>query len=94
MIIPVLTAGKFLVKTGIGRHIHLTADDRIDSRFPGCSVKINHAIHHAMIRNRRAVHAQFFHPFYVFFDFIGSVQQGVLRMNVQMCKCHIYSPFS
>lgn len=39
MIIAILAASRLPVKTRSGRHIDLTADDRLDPIFPGCPVK-------------------------------------------------------
>ena len=90
MVIPVIPAGNLPVKTGIGRNIDLTAQNRIDTLCPRRTVKIDHTVHCAMVGNRRSRHAQLLDPFYIFFDFIGTVQQAVLCMDVQMCKCHIF----
>ena len=88
MIIPVLTAANLTVKPGIGRHIHLTAQDRIDARLPGRPVKINDAEHDAMVGDGTAVHAQLLYPLNALFDLIRTVQQAVLRVDMQMCKFH------
>ena len=93
MMVTVLTAGQFLVKTGIGRHVHLTAQDRLDPRFSGCTVKIDHTIHNTMIGDRRAVHAQFLDSGYIFFNLIGSVQQRIFCMDMKMGKRHFAVPF-
>ena len=74
MVISVLTTCQFFVKTGIWRHIDFTAKDGVDPLFLTGFVKINHAVHHAMIRDGSAVHAKLFDPFYIFFYFVGTVQ--------------------
>ena len=70
MIVSVFPSGKFSVKPGVGRHIDLASEDRFDA---GCfrrTIKIDHAVHHAMIGDRRAVHPEFFHPPDIFFDLV------------------------
>ena len=62
MIVSVIPACHLSVKPGIGRHIDLTAEDRVDPlllRFP---VEINDAVHHSVICDRGAVHPQLFDP--------------------------------
>ena len=82
MIVPVFPACHLTVKPGVRGHIDLTAQDRIDALPPCLSVKIDHAVHDAVIRDRRAVHSQLFHPGHIFFYFIGPVQQTVLCMDM------------
>ena len=89
MIIAVLTARQFSVKAGMGCHIDLTADDRIDPRLLRRLIKIDRAVHHAMIRDGGTVHSQLLHIFHIFFDLIGTVQETELRVDVEMRKCHI-----
>ncbi len=88
VIISVLATGYFPVKPGIRRHINLAAQDRIDPLLPAGAVKINDTVHHAVVRDSRRIHPQLFHPFYIFFYLIGTVQQAVLRVDMQMGKCH------
>ena len=88
MIITILTAGQLLVKPGIRRNVHLAAEHRIDVRFFAGTVKINDAVHHAVIRDRRAVHAQFLDTLHIFFDLVGAIQKTVFRMSVKMYKRH------
>ena len=92
MIVSVLAAGQLLVKAGIRCNVNLTADHRIDTRRLCCPIEINDTVHNAMVRDGCAVHSQFLHPGNIFLYFIGTVQEGILRVNVKMCKCHIF-PF-
>ena len=93
MIIPVFSVLHLFIKTGTRRHVDLTSEDRVDSGFLCRPIKIHTAIHHTVICNRRTVHPQFFHPGYIFFDLIGTVQQAVFRMHMQMCKSHRFSSY-
>ncbi len=88
VVISVLPAGQFLVKTGIRRHIYLAAHDGIDARCLRFFIKFDHAIHHPVVCNGCAVHAQFLYSFHIFLNLIGTVQKTVFRMHVQMRKCH------
>ena len=94
MVIPVVPASYcFFIKPGAWRHIDFAAQDRLDADGLGSPVKINNAEHDAMIRDRYAVHSQFLDSGNTFFNFVGTVQQTVLCMNVKMCKTHIPSHF-
>ena len=73
MVIPVLAAGKLLVKAGIGRHIDLAAQNRLDSGFSCRAVKINDTVHNAVVGDCRTVHAKLFHTLDIFFYFVGTV---------------------
>ena len=93
MIIPVLPAVQFLVKPGVWSHIDLAAQNGLDSRLLRRQVKVDGAVHDAVIRDGGTVHAQLLHPRHIFLYFIGSVQKRILRMNMKMCKCHDPAPF-
>ncbi len=88
MVITVFPAGQFLVKTGIGRNIYLTAHNRIDTCRFRFLIKINHAVHNAVVGDCGAVHPQFLNPLHIFLYLVGPVQQTVFRMHMQMGKCH------
>ena len=93
MMIAILSAGQFFVKTGIRRHIHLAAQDWLDAGFPCGTVKIDYTVHDTMVGNCRTVHSQLFDPGYVLLDLVGTVQQRIFCMNMKMCKCHFVVPF-
>ena len=82
MIITVFSFDLLPVKTGARCHIHLTATDRIHPRFLRCTVKIDHTIHHTMIRDRPGCHPQFPDPVDILCNLIGTVQQTVLCMDM------------
>ncbi len=88
MIVAILPVSPLSVKAGVGRHVDLTADDRIDPRLFRRLIKINNAIHNPVVRDRSRGHAQLLDPLNVLSDLIGAVQQGIFCMNMQMCKCH------
>ncbi len=88
MIVSVLPACQFLVKAGVGRHIDLTSQNRIDSLRLCGAVKINGAVHYAVVRYGCAVHAQLLYPCHIFLYFVGTVQQRIFRVDVKMNKCH------
>ena len=89
MVISVLAASCFTVKSGAGSYINLTSQDRIDSLGPCCTVKIDHTVHNSVVCDRRTVHAKFFDTGYIFFYFIGTIQQTVFCMDVKMCKLQL-----
>ena len=73
VVISVLTTCQFFIKAGIRSHIDFTAKNRVDSFFLAGFIKVDHAIHHTMIRDSGAVHAKVFYPLYIFFNFVGTV---------------------
>ena len=73
MIVSVFAAGQLPVKPGTGRHIDLTADDRIQTRCRRFFIKVDHAVHNAVVRDGCAVHTQLFDALDVFFDLVGTV---------------------
>ena len=89
MVVPVLAAGGLFVETGVGRYIDLAANDRVDALFLRRPVEVDDAVHDAMVRDGGAVHAQLLHPGDILFDFIGTVQEGVFRVDVEMYECHM-----
>ena len=91
MVIAVLSRPLFSVKSRTGRHIDLASDDRLDACLFCRLIKIDHAVHDAVIGYGRAVHSKLFDALYIFFDLIGAVQQRILGVDVQMCKCHTAS---
>ena len=52
------------------------------------TVKVDYAEHNAMIRYGGCVHLKLLHPFYIFIYLVGTVEQTVLRMSMQMHKGH------
>ena len=82
-----------LVKPGARGHVDFTAKDRLDPRGLCRLVEVNDAVHDAVVGDGHAVHSQLLHPGNTFLYFIGSVQQTVLCVNVQMCKTHIFTVY-
>ena len=94
MMIALLPAADFLVKTRIGRDINLTPENRLDAVCLRFFIEVNNAVHHAMVCDCRTVHAKLFDALDIFFNLVGAVKQTVLRMHMQMCKCHCFLLFS
>ncbi len=90
MIITILSVRIFPVKAGSRRHIDLTADDGLDAHLPCRPVKVDDTVHDTMVGDGHAVHAKLPGPRRQLFDLTGTVQQTVLCMDVQMCKCHCF----
>ena len=74
----------YLVKSGTGRHIDLTADDRVDPLCLAGPVKVNSAVHHTMVGNGAGGLAHLFDAPGQVTDAAGAVQQAILRMDVKM----------
>ena len=88
VIIPVVSVALLPVKARSRRDIDLASDDGIDAGLFCLFIKIDHAVHDAVIGNGRCRHAEFFDPAYVLGDLIGTVQERILRVDVKMRKSH------
>ena len=75
MVIAVISRPLFPVKPRTGRHINLASDDRLDACLFCRLIKIDHAVHDAVIGYGRAVHSKLFDALYIFFNLIGAVQE-------------------
>ena len=73
-----------LLKPGaaFGRHIHLTADDGLDALGLAGAVKVNDAVHHAVVSDGAGGLSQLLHHLGQVPDAAGAVQQAVFRMNM------------
>ena len=88
VIIAVLAVALLPVVTRPRRHIDLTPYDGIDTFFFCRLIKIDHAVHDAVIGNGRCRHAKRFHLAYVLGDLIGTVQKRVLGVDVKVREGH------
>ena len=93
MEIAVLSGRIFAVETGSWRDINFTPDDRPDPLAHAFLIEINDAVHDAVIRDRSAVHPQFFYPADIIPDLVGTVQQTVFGMCMKVSKSQGLSPF-
>ena len=93
MVIAVLPVALLSVKPRSRRDIYLASDNGIDAFFFCRLIKIDHAVHDAVIGNSRSRHAELFDPAYVLGDLIGTVQKRILCMDVKMCERHSISFF-
>ena len=76
---------------GPGRHIDLTADDGLNPGGFGRLVKVDDAVHDAVVCNGHSLLPQLLHPLHEPVDAAGPVQEAVLRMHMQMDKSHLFS---
>ncbi len=70
MVIAVFAVRGFPVKAGIGGDIDFAAYYRSDPCGLGGFIKVDHAVHYAMIGNSRSVHAQFLYSGNIFVNFV------------------------
>ena len=64
------------------RDIHLAADYGLDPGLFRCAVKIDGAVHDAVVGYRKRRLPQLLRLAYKLFDAAGSVQQGILGMHM------------
>ena len=91
VIIAVLPFSGLPVEAGPRGHIDFTAQHRTDPGFLRGFVEVDDAVHGAVVRDGEGVHSQFLRPGHDLLDLAGAVQQGILCMNVQMCKSQSFS---
>ena len=80
------------VQPGPPGHIYLAPDDRMDALGLAGPVKVDGAVHNAVVRDGHRRLAQLLHQLRQVPDAAGTVQQAVLRVDVQMGKGHITPP--
>ena len=80
------------VQPGAPGHIHLAPDDRVDALGLAGPVKVDGAVHNAVVRDGHRRLAQLLHQLRQVPDAACAVQQAVLRVDVQMGKGHITPP--
>ena len=77
-----------LVLYRLRRNVRLHADDRLDARLRALLIKLDHAVHIAVIGDRDRVHAELLSAVDKLADARCAVQQAVFGMHVKMCKAH------
>ena len=81
-----------LVKAAALGDVDLAPDDRVDARLLAGLVEVDHAVHHAVVRDRQGLHAQLLGALHQRPDAAGAVQQGVFGVQMQVRKGHARSP--
>ena len=94
MVVTVVAAADLAVEAGTRGYIDFAAKDRIYSGCFRCPVKIDDAVHDPMVCDGRAIHPKLLYTGNIFFYFIGTVQQGVFGVDVEVGKSHCVSPSS
>ena len=75
-------------------NVDLTADDGLDASCLGGLVKINATVHDPVVGDGHGSLAYFLHPIQQAVDPAGTVQQAVLRMQMQVDKTHGLASFA
>ena len=78
---------------GPAGHINLAADDGLDAGSLGSLVKINAAVHDAVVGDGDSGLPQLLHPVHHAADAAGAVKEAIFRMYVQMDKAHCAASF-
>ena len=77
--------GVSIVAISLG-NIYFASKDRFNASFFSCSVKIDNAIHHSMVGDGQAIHAQFFSLGDEERNMTHAVKEAVFSMNVKVSK--------
>ena len=64
--------------------IDLAADDGLDAGLSGCLVELDDAVHHAVVGDGQAVHAQLFGPCHQLRDAAHAVEQAVFGVDMEV----------
>ena len=72
--------------------VHLTADDWMNALCLAGAVKVDHAVHDAVVGQRARGLTQFCNAVHQLFNAAGAVQQAVFTVDMQMCKWYQFSP--
>ena len=75
-------------------NVDLAADDGLDARGLGGLIKINAAVHDPMVGDGHGGLPDLLHPIHQAVDPAGTVQQAVLRMQMQVDKTHGLASFA
>ena len=70
------------------REINLASDDRLDARGFSLLIELDRAEHVAMVGHRDRFHPRRLGVFDERPDFVGAVEEAVLRMDVKMDETH------
>ena len=89
VVVPVLSG--ILVIESAFSHIDLATEDGLDTLSFAFLVKVNDSEHVAVISYRNGIHAQFLDFGDEFFDIAESIEEGILRMQMQMCESSRHS---
>ena len=76
------------VKAGARRHIDFAAQYGLNARRLGRLIKIDHAVHDAVVGHGERRLPQFLCALNELRYLSGAVEQRIFRVYVQMCKCH------
>ena len=74
-------------------NVDLAADDRLDAALFRCFIKVDHAVHHAVIGNGNAFLPHLLRFIEQLFNAASAVQKAVFGVHMQMCKRHFRPPF-
>ena len=90
-VIRVVVHPMYLVMARAARDIDLTADDRLDARRLRRTIKVNDAIHDAVVCNGNGILPDCLHMLHHGGNAIGAIEQAEFGMYVQMHKAHVCS---
>ena len=77
-----------LVMKRAGGHIDLAADNRLDAGLSAGFIESHSSVHDAMIRHGKSGHVQLFRALSNLVDAAGTVEQGILGMDMEMDEAY------
>ena len=80
------------VKARVRRKVHLAPDDRMNALGLAGAVKVDHAVHDAVVGQRTGGLAERGHAVHKTLDAARAVQQAVFTMHMQMRKWYHFNP--
>src|SRR4051794_11615350 len=69
-----------------GGHVRFHADNGLDSFLLALVIELDGPVHTAVVGDGDRIHAEIFRPLHQLIDAAGAVQQGVMRVDVQVNK--------
>ena len=80
------STGSRFVESGTGSDIGFQSENRIDAGSAAFIVEFQRSVEIAVVGDGECVHPRPLHLFHNLIDPIGSIQQAVMRMAMQMCE--------
>jgi len=84
--VVILLIGGGFAGAAIGSDVYLAADDGLDARLGRFLVKLDGAVHHAVVGNCQGIHAQFLRPRYQLGDAAHAIEQAEFSVDMEVSE--------